>query len=96
MGSEPARLTEISVQWAEISFKRDENFPYKHMKQAGPVKWDDFTWSTHVPIDFFEIIFSKMADVTETVEQQQNESKAKYKEKTSKKNSKQFRWTLSI
>ena len=37
MRSEPARLGGISLDFAGISPRRDENFPYEH---ASPARWD--------------------------------------------------------
>ena len=38
MRSEPARLGEISLDFAEIPPKRDENFLYEHMQVGQPSK----------------------------------------------------------
>ena len=38
MRSEPARLGEISLDFAEIPPRRDENFPYEHMQEEQPGK----------------------------------------------------------
>ena len=37
MRSEPARLAGISLDFAGIPPRRDENFPYEH---ASPARWD--------------------------------------------------------
>ena len=36
MRSEPARLSDISLDFDEIPPKRDENFPYKHVQVGQP------------------------------------------------------------
>ena len=36
MRSEPARLGEISLHFAEIPPRRDENFPYQHAQVGQP------------------------------------------------------------
>ena len=38
MRSEPAHLGEISLDFAEISPRRDENFPYEHEQVDQPRK----------------------------------------------------------
>ena len=38
MRSEPTRLGEISLDFAEIPPRRDENFPYEHMQVEQPGK----------------------------------------------------------
>ena len=38
MRSEPARLGEISLDFAEIPPRRDKNFPYEHMQVEQPGK----------------------------------------------------------
>ena len=38
MRSESARLSEISLDFAEISRRRDENFPYEHAQVGQPGK----------------------------------------------------------
>ena len=38
MRSEPARLGEVSLDFAEIPPRRDENFPYEHMQVEQPGK----------------------------------------------------------
>ena len=38
MRGEPARLGEISLDFAEIPPKRDENFLYEHMQVGQPSK----------------------------------------------------------
>ena len=40
MRSEPARLGEISLDFAEISPWQDENFPYEHTRVASPARRD--------------------------------------------------------
>ena len=46
MRSEPARLAEISLDFAGISARRDEIFPYEHIS---PVRRDEILNSTHAP-----------------------------------------------
>ena len=36
MRSEPARLSEISLDFGEITPTRDENFPYEHVEVDQP------------------------------------------------------------
>lgn len=36
-------INKILVQCTDISFKWDENFPYKNVKWTGPIKWDGST-----------------------------------------------------
>ena len=36
MRSEPARLSGLSLDFAAIPHKRDENFPYKHAQVGQP------------------------------------------------------------
>ena len=38
MRSEPARLGRISLDFAGIPSKRDENFPYEHAQMSQPGK----------------------------------------------------------
>ena len=38
MRNEPARLGEISLNFAEIPSRRDENFPYEHAQVGQPGK----------------------------------------------------------
>ena len=42
MRSEPARLDEISLDFAEILPRRNENFPYEHEQVGNPRERDFF------------------------------------------------------
>ena len=40
MRSEPARLSGISLDFAGIPPRWDENFPYEHAQVGQPARWD--------------------------------------------------------